>query len=318
MGPAGCSPGQAPALPGPVAPSGPSGGEVAPCSSSPCLNGAICRPTAASYFCQCPPGFQGPRCAQRENHCLTRPCLNGATCISTEQGRECECDHGFTGEDCEEEVLACGGQYDAPAGFIDFPVGSGTFYDHSISCDYLIRVEPGMVVNLTFIEFRLEGGGGGCNYDWLRILDGGSEHSSPLGTTDGRYCGSRLPGENGTLISTRSSVFMQFRSDHSVSDHGFHLMYNTTTAQCGGLVTGVTRGSLMSPGYPGQYPHNADCTWTIRVDYGKRIQFQFAVLQIEAHPNCSYDSLEIVEGSMSHVIGRYCNSTSPVPAPITR
>ena len=74
----------------------------------------------------------------------------------------------------------------------------------------------------------------------------------------------------------------------------------------------------MSPGYPGQYPHNADCTWTIRVDYGKRIQFQFAVLQIESHPNCSYDSLEIVEGAMSHVIGRYCNSTSPVPAPITR
>ena len=111
---------------------------------------------------------------------------------------------------------------------------------------------------------------------------------------------------------------MQFRSDHSVSDHGFHLLYNTTTPQCGGLITGLTRGSLMSPGYPGQYPHNADCTWTIRVDYGKRIQFQFAVLQIESHPNCSYDSLEIVEGSMSHVIGRYCNSTSPVPAPITR
>ena len=38
-----------------------------------------------------------------------------------------------------------------------------------------------------------------------------------------------------------------------------------------------------------------DRTWTIRVDYGKRIQFQFAVLQIEAHPNCSYDRLEMVE-----------------------
>lgn len=67
----------------------------------------------------------------------------------------------------------CGGQFDSPTGFIDFPVGEGTVYEHSIACDYVIRVEPGMVVALTFTQFRLEGGGGGCNYDWLRILDGG-------------------------------------------------------------------------------------------------------------------------------------------------
>lgn len=51
---------------------------------------------------------------------------------------------------------------------------------------------------------------------------------------------------------------------------------------------------------------------------GKRIQFQFAVLRLETHPNCSYDSLEIIEGNMNHVIGRYCNSSQPVPAPVAR
>jgi cubilin len=64
-------------------------------------------------------------------------------------------------------------------------------------------------------------------------------------------------------------VLLQFRSDHSVADHGFHLSWNTTRPQCGGLVQGLTRGSIMSPGYPGPYPHNADCTWTIRVAYGE-------------------------------------------------
>ena len=159
--------------------------QVAPCASSPCLNGGTCRPTAASYFCHCAAGFQGARCQQRENHCVGRPCSNGGTCVSSQEGRVCECNHGFTGPDCQEEVLSCGGHFDQPAGFIDFPVGVGTFYDHSISCDYVIRVEPGMVVNLTFTEFRwdqcsticcpgrLEGGGGTCEYDWLQILDGG-------------------------------------------------------------------------------------------------------------------------------------------------
>jgi hypothetical protein len=53
-------------------------------------------------------------------------------------------------------VLACGGEFNSPAGFIDFPVGTGTFYEHSVSCDYIIRVSPGMVVNLTFSEFRCD------------------------------------------------------------------------------------------------------------------------------------------------------------------
>ena len=165
MGPVGCQPGTAPAVPGPVAP-GPQ--SPAPCASSPCLHGSTCRPSASSYFCQCGPGWQGPRCAQREDHCVQRPCLNGATCLSTDQvgchsvirqqygsqGRVCECSHGFTGDDCAEEVQACGGEFNSPAGFIDFPVGTGTFYEHSVSCDYIIRVSPGMVVNLTFTEFR--------------------------------------------------------------------------------------------------------------------------------------------------------------------
>ena len=70
------------------------------------------------------------------------------------------------------KVLACGGSYDAPAGFIDFPVGDGTMYDHSLSCDYTISVEPGKVVNITFTQFNLEGGAGDCSFDWLTVFDG--------------------------------------------------------------------------------------------------------------------------------------------------
>ena len=54
----------------------------------------------------------------------------------------------------------CGGQFDSPAGFIDFPVGAGTVYSHSISCDYSIHVQPGMVVSLVFTQFRWIAGRG--------------------------------------------------------------------------------------------------------------------------------------------------------------
>ena len=41
----------------------------------------------------------------------------------------------------------------------------------------------------------------------------------------------------------------------------------------------------------GHYPHNADCLWTISVTPGKTIQFHFALLNIESHPDCGYDKL---------------------------
>ena len=86
----------------------------------------------------------------------------------------------------------------------------------------------------------------------------------------------------------------------------------------GHLITGQTRGSLTSPGYPGRYPHNADCSWTILVEPGKTVLLQFALLNIETHPDCGYDRLEIIEGSNpEHVLGTFCNSTNPPPPPVS-
>ena len=84
---------------------------------------------------------------------------------------------------------------------------------------------------------------------------------------------------------------LQFRSDHSIANHGFHLTWNTSRPVCGETISGQTRGTIMSPGYPGRYPHNADCSWTISVDPGKTIQFHFAMLNIETHQDCGYDRL---------------------------
>ena len=85
----------------------------------------------------------------------------------------------------------------------------------------------------------------------------------------GKFCGNTLPGNNGTIISTRNTVSMQFRSDHSVADHGFHLSWNTTLPVCGDTITGQTRGTIMSPGYPGVTINTYDqhCTLTVTFYY---------------------------------------------------
>ena len=107
-------------------------------------------------------------------------------------------------------MLACGGHFDSPAGTIDFPPGEGTEYGHSLACDYTIRVAEGQVVRLTFSQFRLEQGGGrGCGFDWLAVRDGDSGAAEV-----GRYCGHELPGDNGTILTTRNVATLEFRSHH--------------------------------------------------------------------------------------------------------
>jgi len=62
---------------------------------------------------------------------------------------------------------------------------------------------------------------------------------------------------------------------------------------CGGTLRNAENGAINSPGFPGNYPNNRDCQWTVAVPLGKTIRFAFAYLAIERHPNCSYDYLEV-------------------------
>ena len=62
---------------------------------------------------------------------------------------------------------------------------------------------------------------------------------------------------------------------------------------CGGILTNSSHGTISSPGYPGNYPHNRDCVWVVSVPLGNNILISFATLALEHHANCSYDYLEV-------------------------
>ena len=85
----------------------------------------------------------------------------------------------------------------------------------------------------------------------------------------GRYCGTELPGNNGNFVSSTSRLYMWMRTDHSVAHSGFRVLWHSMIPECGSdMEEPRDFGTIQSPGYPGQYPHNRDCVWTIRTTPG--------------------------------------------------
>lgn len=63
---------------------------------------------------------------------------------------------------------------------------------------------------------------------------------------------------------------------------------------CGGELSGPC-GSFHSPGYPNRYPSNRECIWYIQTTPGSSIQLTIQEFDVEYHPNCNYDVLEVRE-----------------------
>ncbi|KAK9712540.1 Laminin G domain [Popillia japonica] len=65
------------------------------CISNPCGNGT-CRNTWNDYQCECPTGFKGKTCKERE-FCKIEQCPNGSKCINLGNGLECLANATFDG-----------------------------------------------------------------------------------------------------------------------------------------------------------------------------------------------------------------------------
>ena len=71
-------------------------------------------------------------------------------------------------------------------------------------------------------------------------------------------------------------------------------------------------GMILSPHHPGYYPPLTRCQWIINVPRGNTIKLRFLEFQLEDHPSCFNDFLEIYSGLKSRkVMGRYCGERFP-------
>ncbi|XP_004586997.2 procollagen C-endopeptidase enhancer 1 isoform X2 [Ochotona princeps] len=90
--------------------------------------------------------------------------------------------------------------------------------------------------------------------------------------------------------------------------------YTRPVFLCGGDVTGDS-GYVASEGFPNLYPPNKECIWTITVPEGQTVSLSFRVFDLELHPSCRYDALEIFAGAgtSGQRLGRFCGTFRPAP-----
>ncbi|KAI1280397.1 Cubilin [Halotydeus destructor] len=256
------------------------------CANSPCIHGTCIPATVPgvvpAFTCACNNGFVGAICDQMVSQCATMPCMNGGTCQDAPGGAgyTCQCPGDFVGTHCEQQVEPCGGALYAESGRIKYPLN-------------------GAILNWSS-PF-------GCAFDFVQINDG-YDSTTPL---VGRYC----HGDPGPIITHQETAYIWFNSDASYHGDGFELHWNATSPVCGGLLEGQEHGAINSPAYPNQYPHNRDCYWLVVVPMGKRIQFHFATVAIESHPNCSFDFLKVYDGQRvtDPELTSVCSSNQPAP-----
>ncbi|KAJ8307337.1 hypothetical protein KUTeg_015421 [Tegillarca granosa] len=243
-----------------------------PCASNPCRNGAACQNSGSTYRCVCNPGYTGQQCQININECASNPCQNGGTCTDLVNGYSCQC-------------TGCGGILTGESGLLHYPSQSGSNYPHSQN--YFLK-KNFIIIMFRFLNFSLEPSQN-CQYDFLQINDGATMASNMIG----KYCGNTIPNGGHFINSTHHQLHVWFYSDGSVSREGFSISWMSARPVCGGELSGQDHGSINSPGYPGNYPHNRTCVWTVSVSPGNNILFTFATVSIEAHQNCSYDYLEV-------------------------
>ncbi|XP_039705422.1 procollagen C-endopeptidase enhancer 1 [Pteropus medius] len=90
--------------------------------------------------------------------------------------------------------------------------------------------------------------------------------------------------------------------------------YTRPVFLCGGDVTGES-GYVASEGFPNLYPPSKECIWTITVPEGQTVSLSFRVFDLELHPACRYDALEVFAGSgtSGRRLGRFCGTFRPAP-----
>ncbi|XP_066579431.1 cubilin [Amia ocellicauda] len=173
-------------------------------------------------------------------------------------------------------------------------------YPYNADCSWTIQATAGNTINYTFTAFELESW---CFYDYIKLYDGPDAQSPLIGT----FCGNSPPPANTT---SGTSLHVVFTSDVWDSMSGFQMLWYQNG--CGGELFGP-QGAFNSPGYPNRYPDNRECIWYIHTTPGSSIQITIHEFDIEFHPDCNFDLLEVYGGPdlTSPRLAQLCTTRPP-------
>ncbi|XP_078682435.1 procollagen C-endopeptidase enhancer 1-like [Branchiostoma floridae x Branchiostoma belcheri] len=244
---------------------------------------------------------------------------------------------------CQDPAILSG-----DSGTITSP-GYPGMYPPNLRCSWTITVSRGRLAAIRFTGLDIEFTGldkyANCFYDSLTVFDG----ATSSGTQLGKFCGSTIPPP---VVANGRTMHLVFISDHSRGGAGFSAVYTADTfsssagstscqqcpagtestagstscspstpssAQYSGCqnpaILSGDSGTITSPGYPGMYPPNIRCSWTITVSRGRRAAIRITSLDMEMQNYCPYDYLAVFDGanSISDSLVKLCGNTIPSP-----
>ncbi|EGV97116.1 CUB and sushi domain-containing protein 1 [Cricetulus griseus] len=238
-------------------------------------------------------------------------------------------------------VVPCSGNFTQRRGTILSP-GYPEPYGNNLNCVWKIIVTEGSGIQIQVISFATE-----QNWDSLEIHDGGDMSAPRLGSFSGTTvpallnstsnqlclhfqsdisvaaagfhleyktvglaaCQEPVLPSNGIKIGDRYMVndVLSFQCEPGYTLQEIPVIF-CLTATCGGTLTSMS-GVILSPGFPGSYPNNLDCTWKISLPIGYGAHIQFLNFSTEAN----HDYLEIQNGPYhsSPMMGQFSGPDLP-------
>ncbi|XP_078494023.1 dorsal-ventral patterning tolloid-like protein 1 [Ciona intestinalis] len=156
-------------------------------------------------------------------------------------------------------------------------------YPNNADCTWTITASDENKIQLT-VEILLSE----KYFDFLTISSGNTQLA-------------RLSGvqTNKVFTSIGNNLTVKFTSDQSITGYGFRATFIEHTPQTElnechfNYVATTTSQPITSPGYPNNYPNNANCTWRITAPEGMRVQLNFARFDTER----DYDILTLFNGN---------------------
>ncbi|KAH0948163.1 hypothetical protein HN011_006977 [Eciton burchellii] len=208
----------------------------------------------------------------------------------------------------------CGGSLHGTSRVISSPQFPKQYPNNS-ECAWEITSDNGYHIGLVFIDrFNLETSPN-CEKDYVEVFDWvrkDSVYDNGEWRSLGKFCGRNTPAP---VNSTSNRMKVIFRSNEAVQSDGFRAVWNEN---CGGIFQATDKINIIqSPSYPGFYPSNAFCNYTI-VAPKENIIIEFTDFQLERgrrmnSVDCRFDNLTIITESVRMIedVTSYCDNKKP-------
>uniref|UniRef100_A0A1Y1LNZ2 Cubilin n=1 Tax=Photinus pyralis TaxID=7054 RepID=A0A1Y1LNZ2_PHOPY len=199
-------------------------------------------------------------------------------------------------------TMHCGGTFEADSKerYIVSP-GYPNDYNDSLLCVYNITA-PDSYVIINFQDFALEGYN--CKSDNVTIAAAYEETV---------HCGTKKPDP----VRASEKVVITFRTDEWVTRRGFKFVYKRD--DCGGIIREPTIISSHTTFSNDEDPYSIsmDCYWNISAPEDKHVVLRFLKFDLEHNQECSFDFLEVFDGSAANESSRLAllcgNLTAQLP-----